>query len=187
MNRADQVRLSGAKRGFFIWRDMIRRTEQWHGRKSLAYIDVSVCDEWKDFEKFSDWYMNYQGKKQGFHLDKDLLSRGSGIYSPDTCCFLPASINQMLTSRRSDSGDTPGVYRQRDRFLARVRHKGAQRHVGSFSSAEEAYGAYLAKKREILQLEANKFKPDLPAEVFQALMSYDYAKPRHSTQGSSKP
>lgn len=175
MNEPGKARPSCTERGFFIWRDMIRRTSQGDRKNSRAYQDVSVCDEWHDFENFSKWYVGYQGKKEGFQLDKDLLGKGARIYSPDTCCFLPTSINKMLVSRRSDSKCHPGVYRQRDRFLARVRHKGSQINVGSFSSAEEAYAAYLKKKVEILQLEAVRFMSVLPSHVLQALMDYDYA------------
>lgn len=175
MSNPKRIHQRDVWRGFSVWHDMIRRTTEGHSGKSSAYGRVSVCSEWKDFENFSKWYLDYQGQKQGFCLDKDLLGRGANIYSPATCCFLPRSINSMLMSRRKDMNTYPGVYQNHSKFLARVRCNGLRIHVGSFATPEEAYSAYLKKKTEVLQLEAVKFMSVLPSHVMQALMDYDYA------------
>lgn len=77
------------------WIGMLRRC---YSNKSLAkrptYKDVTVCEEWHNFQNFAEWFeVNY---KDGLHLDKDLLSKHEKIYSPETCCFLTISENSRL-------------------------------------------------------------------------------------------
>lgn len=72
-------------KSYKCWRGILNRVGK--GR----YKNVSIHQDWLDyrsFKKFHDmWY------REGFCLDKDLLSKGEKIYSPDTCCFLPPRLN----------------------------------------------------------------------------------------------
>lgn len=66
----------------------------------FRYRDVSVCDEWRDFNNFEAWFNdNYV---PGFHLDKDLFSTPGvkKMYSPVTCCFIPPSVNVMIGTNK---------------------------------------------------------------------------------------
>tara|TARA_R110000822_G_scaffold254332_3_gene380642 strand:+ start:6576 stop:7337 length:762 start_codon:yes stop_codon:yes gene_type:complete len=77
------------------WKDMLRRC---YCKKTLntqsAYSNVTVCDEWHDFQNFATWF--YSNYIDGFDLDKDLLSGDLKIYSPETCCFLSPEQNSLL-------------------------------------------------------------------------------------------
>ena len=64
-------------------------------------IKNTVCAEWLDHDTFADWYLSnryiYTGKYGSLQLDKDLLNSGkTSIYSPEYCCFLPATINEII-------------------------------------------------------------------------------------------
>lgn len=66
-----------------------------------SYQDVLVSSEFANFQKFAEWCISQPGHdKKGWHLDKDLLSKPNDrMYSPETCCFLPAAINIALRNR----------------------------------------------------------------------------------------
>ena len=77
------------------WKDMLRRCYCNKTKNTQsAYSNVTVCDEWHDFQNFADWF--YSNYIDGFDLDKDLLSGNVKIYSPETCCFLSPEHNSLL-------------------------------------------------------------------------------------------
>lgn len=83
------------------WEAMIRRVE-----KDPSYAGVTICEEWRYFSAFELW-MSSQGW-QGRELDKDLLSKSSKTYSPETCTFLPNYINRIIVSHKAEnSGGLP--------------------------------------------------------------------------------
>lgn len=55
------------------------------------YKDVTIHEDWLCFNNFLKFYDRWF--REGFVLDKDLLSNGKKIYSEDTCCFIPAVLN----------------------------------------------------------------------------------------------
>ena len=67
-----------------------------------SYRGVEVAEEWHNYSNFLKWFnaQIYDSSCIGewkLQLDKDLLSEGGKkIYSPETCCFLPNSINSLL-------------------------------------------------------------------------------------------
>lgn len=87
-------------KAYEIWCAMINRCYH-RGSGIRSYKDVEVSEEWYDFNNFLAWY-----KKEVYDesiisryelaLDKDLLGGGSRVYSAETCCFLPKSINSIL-------------------------------------------------------------------------------------------
>lgn len=161
--------------GFGYWHDMRRRTSATDRLKNESYADAVICAEWSTFEEFSKWFV-IQPRQDGWVLDKDLLSEGQKVYSPDTCCFLPREINQMLVCSRRDSGGFPGVYARGNRFLARVRARNQRIHVGSYSTQKEALSAYLQAKSEILAREAESYRSSLDPRAYAALKSHDFRK-----------
>ena len=80
------------------WNEMLKRSysEKLHIRRP-TYIGCEVCEEWHNFQVFAEWAENTGSLYKGWHLDKDLLSKGSKLYSPETCVYLPQSINSLLT------------------------------------------------------------------------------------------
>ena len=69
------------------------------------YEDKTICQEWLDdpavFYKFVvtlDNYNSLDDKGRPFHIEKDLFGINSDVkgYHPDTICFLPRELNQIL-------------------------------------------------------------------------------------------
>ena len=75
--------------------------------KHPSYRDCRVCDDWLVFSKFREWMksQNWEGNS----LDKDLLVRGNKLYSPETCLFIPQSLNAMINGNL-----TTGVHKEGD-------------------------------------------------------------------------
>ena len=92
------------------WSGMINRcynNNQSHDNPS--YVGCSVCDEWLNYQNFSNWFdLNYyECGNELMSLDKDILCKNNKIYGPDTCIFVPIRINTLFTKRYNDRGETP--------------------------------------------------------------------------------
>lgn len=98
------------------WTGMIYRCYGGHSGKNKSYLDVSVCDEWHNYQNFAAWYDdNYPSDGGKYDLDKDLKSGDKKIYSPKTCSFLPCARNVEVSHAKewmfiSPSGDKVKVY-----------------------------------------------------------------------------
>lgn len=116
---------------YTTWNSMLERcySEKFHKRQS-TYRDVIVCDEWHNFQVYGNWFEeNY---KENFELDKDILKKGNKIYSPETCCFVPAEINTLLIKYSRTRGALPiGVIKYSKSFQARIRKLGGNNSFGN--------------------------------------------------------
>lgn len=144
--------------------------------KYPTYKGCSVSEEWKDFDNFYDWFQeNY---KEGFQLDKDILQQNNKVYGPDTCCFVPQSINSLFTKHDSKRGEQPlGVcfHKHTNKYLAQCSNgKGAQVHLGVFTDHLEAHEAYCRYKYQLIReigLEALK-NGDIDERIYNAMLNY---------------
>lgn len=136
------------------WYDMLRRC---YSKSALLkrpkYRGVTVCEEWLTFSNFSSWMktQDWEGK----HLDKDLVSRGNTVYSPDKCIFISPEINVFIKdSVRSKNGLSVGVsWHKRDEKFTSQCYDTLQRklvHLGYFSSEQEAHQRYLMYKISLI-------------------------------------
>lgn len=83
------------QKAYLCWSDIFKRcyNEKWL-QAHTTYHETEICDDWLRFSTFLKWHQsNYY---EGWHLDKDLLGVG-GLYSPNTCIFIPAEVNKFLT------------------------------------------------------------------------------------------
>ena len=149
------------------WGNMLKRcySAKYHSR-CPTYIGVEVCDEWLTFMTFRKWWVENQ--VDGWQMDKDLLS-GDRIYSPDTCIFVPAWLNNFTIDSGAARGLWPiGVWfdRRRRKFESRCRHPfGKNECLGHFSTPDEAHAAWLARKLEIAN-ELKHLMDDIDARIF---------------------
>lgn len=118
--------------------------------KNHSYAGSSVCEEWLRFTSFRDWLVsnNYNLEDE---IDKDILSSFGKVYSPDTCCLIPKTVNSFIC-KISKTGDLPkGVhYCNRDNiYVSQIRDKGKKIRLGSFDCPEIAHVVWLNKKLEL--------------------------------------
>lgn len=135
-----------------------------------TYAECSICDEWIYFSNFKDWFdINYV---EGFHLDKDILTRGNKIYAPVYCRYIPQHINTLLIHKRTNKGDYPsGVNRHGRKFQASISKHGKRFTIGTFNTPEEAESAYIKTKESHIKevaIEAflnNEILSDIASEL----------------------
>lgn len=142
-------------RAYRIWNVMLQRVKYYKGYESVS------CDErFKDYDFFYDWCQKQVGFQEldengrVFSLDKDILSNGSGVYGPDTCVFVPQTLNNLC---KSIGGDLPrGVSCRSDvvgkgkKYVARLTKGGKCMYLGSYHNPEDASVAYEVARREYL-------------------------------------
>ena len=81
-----------------VWSNMIRRCymdDKNRRPQETSYIGCSVVDEWHKFSNFKRWMEKQDWKNN--QLDKDLKVPGNKVYGPDTCVFIPKSINTLIS------------------------------------------------------------------------------------------
>ena len=175
----DEVIMLGDKyiKEYYLWRGMLRRCyDEKYIEKKHTYKGCTVSENFKSFKYFKEWCNKQIGFDQdGWHLDKDILVKGNKIYSEDTCCFVPCEINVIFTDRSATKGEYPvGVYynKSRKKYVARVSKHGCLKHIGIFTSVEEAVAAYNKEKESHIKDVANIWKDDIDPRVYNVMVNY---------------
>lgn len=142
--------------------------------KHPSYSGCTVCEEWLKFSNFKAWFdENYI---DGYQLDKDILVKGNKIYSPATCCFVPAEINTIMLDRRRDRGSYPvGVSKQGNKYQANMNNRGHHLYIGLFDTPEEAFTAYKETKERHIKTIATEYysSGEITKRVYDALMRWE--------------
>jgi len=135
----------GACPYYTTWYNMLKRCYSPSTIKvTSVYEDATVCSEWLLFSNFRDW-MKLQDWKEKT-LDKDILIIGNKVYSPETCIFVTARLNSLLThKRRKSSSYLVGVaYNKLEkRFQAECVTISGRHYLGKFKTEHEAHQAYV--------------------------------------------
>lgn len=160
------------------WFSMLSRcyNKRLQAIKHKSYVGCTVCKEWLTLSNFKKWFDNpLNGYHESYHLDKDIIIKGNRIYSPTTCCFVPAEINSLFTKTNALRGDCPiGVVKSpHNRYIAKV--NGRRIYLGVFKTPEEAFAVYKdAKEKYVKELAEKYFKEGKITErVYNALMRYE--------------
>ncbi len=162
---------------YIAWKNMLDRCydPKFH-EKFPTYKDCKVCKEWHNFQVFAKWYYEhyYEFEGQTMALDKDILNKGNKIYSPDTCIFVPVSINSLFVKCDNTRGEFPiGVHKHRDKFVATLyKDKGKQIYLGTFNTPELAFQAYKQGKEQYIKEVAEEYKGKIPQKLYDAMMNY---------------
>lgn len=172
------TRISGVLlKSYTVWADMLRRcyVNEYESYARYGAKGVTVREDWHNYSNFKEWYDS--NAVEGYHLDKDLLSGSSKIYSEDTCCALPAHINMALqcgsSNRTSNLHD--GVVKQYNGFRSTICVHGTHRYLGYFNTPEEAHQAWrVAKVKYIQELAQESYsKGEITERVYEALMRWE--------------
>ena len=161
-----------------LWNGILQRCfSDEYKQKCPTYEGVTCSKEWLLMTPFIEDVSKMKGYDlEGWDLDKDILVKGNKLYSKDTCCFVPHEINMLLTKSDNARGEWPvGVYfhKASGKFKAQLTINGKQKHLGYFTTADEAFQAYKLAKEAHIKVVAEKWKHQLDERVFQALMAYE--------------
>ena len=163
-----------------VWHSMLERCyDVKFYEKRPTYIGCSVAEEWHNFQNFAQWYEDnyYEVPGQRMALDKDILTKGNKVYSPDTCVFVPTSINSLFIKCDNSRGDCPvGVYydKQNKKYRARCNTgAGILKNLGLYDTPQEAFQAYKEFKEAYINKVANDYIEDIPFNLYQAMINYE--------------
>lgn len=154
-----------------IWHDMIRRCYDPKSRtKNPTYKSCTVVKEWYDFQSFAKWCEeNYV---QDYNLDKDILNKGNKVYGPDTCCFVPREINNLLIKPTKRKNICIGVYKIRGKYIAQLNINNKNSRLGKFDTYEAAFDCYKRHKEERIKYIIEQYKDKININVYNALFNY---------------
>ena len=161
-----------------LWTSMLVRCYSDNFKKRQpTYEGCEVSDKFKSYEYFYEWCHKQVGfGNQDWQLDKDLLFKGSKVYSEDSCVFIPKEINSLLTKSEALRGKhLIGVYwhNASKAFVAQVRkNKGKREFLGLFKTELEAFNAYKQAKEAFIKEQANEWKSQIDPRAYEALMNY---------------
>ena len=145
--------------------------------KYPTYKGCTVCKEWNNYQEFAKWDNEnyYEVGNERMNLDKDILKKGNKVYSPETCIYVPQSINSLFTKCDKVRGELPiGVTKNRNKFQATLRKgTGKQICLGIYQTAEEAFFAYKKAKEAYIKEVAEEYKDKIPQKLYEALMNYE--------------
>lgn len=144
-------------------------------KQQQSPLYVGCYSSFEDFQDFTDWCQTQAGYHEGFHLDKDLLTRGNKEYGKQTCVFLPQEVNKLLTKRDRFRGEYPiGVSADRGSIRASCQVGiGKAKVLGYFKTPEEAFAVYKAFKEAHMKTVAAKWRSQIDPRAYEALMAYE--------------
>jgi len=172
------ISVGGKKiREYQLWQNMLERCfDEKLKQRQPTYEGVSCSKDWLSMTKFIEDVSQMKGFGfDGWALDKDILQKGSKLYSKTTCCFVPAEVNSLLTKCDKARGEYPvGVYfhKPSGKFTAQLAINRKTKYLGLFPTPEEAFQAYKAAKEACIKAVAEKWKDQLDERVYQALLNY---------------
>lgn len=141
------------------WRSMFNRCKG-KPRPTRAYDNCEIDEKFKYLSDFIAW-----SKTEGFspensklaHLDKDIKIRGNKLYSPDTCVFVPRTINSIIVDLGKQNEDYPaGVIKRKSNWTGKpfltgcLMNKGKMQYLGVRETPEECHALWQSAKAEII-------------------------------------
>lgn len=158
-----------------FWSSMVERCySEKMQKKNPTYIGITVCDDWKRYSNFEKWANKHY--ISGYELDKDIITINSKIYSPETCSFVPSIVNSCILDKETDTMYPIGVSFMKERngylrpkpYRATISCYGKVKHLGSFSTQEEAHLCWQQAKCEYI-IDLIKIYKNLDSNVIAGL------------------
>ena len=166
-----------------VWHHMIGRCyDAKFQEKHPTYKECEVCEEWHNFQTFSQWYENnyYEIPDKVMCLDKDILVKGNKIYSPGTCVFVPQNINVLFIKRDNDRGKYPIGTHQLPSGNYEVKCKngyGEDIYLGTYTTPQEAFRVYKQYKEKVIKEIIDSYEGIIPepyySRVRKAMYNYE--------------
>ena len=155
------------------WNLLLNRVNNGVGN---SYRDTKICEEWLDFNNFKSWFIenSYAGKQFKLEIDKDLFGNGDKLYSPETCCLLPKSLNILLSSCTSRNEFLPGVSLTKSGKYQVSSTRNCTVIKKVFDTQEEAFEEFKRFKKESILIAAEAYKFLLPDRIYKALIEFDF-------------
>lgn len=153
-----------------------------------CYDEATMCQEWEgDSRSFVEWYLNhyYTVDDEEMDVDKDLFGDGSKIYSPETCCILPKSLNAILANckkhyreEQNKENTLPfGVkYNgKKKKYYSGIQFTGTEKNVklSEWDTPEKAFEEYKMMKQADMLMVAAQYKNKIPDYIYHKLLEVE--------------
>ena len=110
-----------------------------------------------------------------------LLERiGYKIYSPETCVYVPQTINKLFTKCDKSRGESViGTTPFKDKYVVQCRMinpktgKSKQEYLGRYETQEKGFEVYKYYKEKNIKEVADYFKGQIPQILYNALYNYE--------------
>ena len=161
--------------GYQQWRGIISRLNN-----SKLYTNVSISDEFLDFDNYLEWakdqigFNTYDDDGLLYHIDKDLLSEPDNLmYSKDTCLFIPQELNLMCKpTRNSDlKKGVQFLIGRKKQYRAYINIDGKSTGLGYYYTEEEANERYRIARLSRIDDLYLKYKDKVDTRVWDAIRS----------------
>lgn len=177
---------------------MYKRTHDEETKKYYPqYADATMYKPWEDDPELAIEYLEsiyYECDGEQMVIDKDLLVKGNKEYAPGKLCWLPWTLNVMLSNskkhynskyNRLHNEELPYGVRydaSRDKYYAEVSMDKALRdevkkakplRLRYRDTPEEAFADYKKHKEAYIIMMADKYIDYLPVEIYDALIDYE--------------
>lgn len=166
-------------RSYSVWVNIMTRCYNDKYKETRpTYKDVTMCKEWHNYSNFKKWYDEnyYEIEGERTEVDKDILVKGNKIYSPDTCVFIPQTLNSLFTKRNSKRGNLPiGVTKRKDlsKYTATYSINGKNKTFFGFNTPEEAFLKYKECKENHIKQIADAYKDRIPSKLYEAMYKWE--------------
>lgn len=173
-----------ATKVYRTWKSMLQRcySEEYH-KKKPTYIGCETCKEWLNFQEYGKWFERNYYKIEGEQmcLDKDILVKHNKIYSPETCIFVPNTINVLFTKSDKTRGESligtsprkNGKYEAQCQIFNPEIGKSKKEHLGFYDTQEKAFEVYKQFKENYIKQVADYYKNKIPQKLYHAMYSYE--------------
>lgn len=104
-------------------------------------------------------------------MDKDLKVKGNKVYSPDTCLFIPRSVNSFFGGKhKKNDDDLPvGIVRAKGGFRLTVKH-----HSEIYETVEDAFHDWKIYAEGQRDRFLEEYDGKVPQEVLDAIEAYEF-------------
>ena len=172
-----------ATRVYSTWNSMLQRCyNEKCQEKNPTYKNCSVTEEWYNFQNFAEWYYNnyYEIEGERMCLDKDILVKHNKIYSPDTCIFVPQTINVLFTKSDETRGDSVigttldyGKYIVQCSMINPKTGKSKCEYLGTYDTETEAFQVYKYYKEKNIKQVADYYGNKIPQKLYDGMYKYE--------------
>lgn len=159
-------------KAYKVWHSMMKRCYSIKYQEyQPTYKGCTVCEEWHFYGDFKKWFDTnyYEVENEVMHLDKDILVKGNKVYSPNTCIFVPQSINCLFSEH--DTEISRGVTFRKDtkKYTAHISIENIRTTLGCYNTKEEAELSFIKARKEYVEKTLKKYENKIPLEIYDKL------------------
>lgn len=171
-------------RVYKTWHHMLERCyDKKYKEKHPTYIGCEVSEDFHNFQNFAKWYNDnyYEIEGERMDLDKDILVKHNKIYSPETCIFVPQTINKLFIKCDRSRGESVigtsltknGKYQVKCCLINPVTGESKRKHLGYYETQEKGFKVYKQFKENYIKQIADYYKEQIPISLYNALYEYE--------------